>query len=370
MPSPDRFPGVAPPPPPAAADLVRTRLLYLPDEGEIGDQAAPRRAFARLADEGRLAAYEAFSFLVEARRDGTGESIRRLLDLVDRFEPTAILWSHPGSFPVTAGLVEGLRARPDPPVIALQDMDAYGLVRGRPGKGTRALARTADVVYVPGTGRLTRVYRRWGARRARLAVHGADSVRFGAPWTPTRERELDVVMIANRSRGRYPGTALPGSRSRVRLAAELQRRHGDRFGLYGSGWEGFPSALGPVDFDRQTDINRRAWVSASWDHYPRIGSYCSNRVPIALLSGVPHVTNHKPGLDTIYPPGSGLFWVRSVRAVADTVDRILAEPVDERLALGRYAEAFARRHRDQEVLTVRLLEDLVALRSADPAPVA
>jgi hypothetical protein len=263
-----------------------------------------------------------------------------------------------------------LRARPDRPVIALQDMDAYGLVRGRPGRGTRTLARTADVVYISGTGPLTRVFRRWGARRIRYAYDGADTVRFGAPWTPTRERELDVVMVANRNRGRFPGTALPGTRSRVRLAAELQRRHGDRFGLYGSGWEGFPSALGPVDFDRQTDINRRAWVSASWDHFPRIGSYCSNRVPISLLSGIPHVTNYNPGLDTIYPPGSGLFWVRSVRAVADTVDRILAEPIDERLALGRYAEAFARRHRDQEELTVRLLEDLVALRSADPAPVA
>jgi hypothetical protein len=345
--------------------LGRTRLLYLPDEEHEGDQVGPRYAYARLAAEGRLTGYEAFSFLVEANRTGADDAARRLVERAQRFEPTIILWCHPVGFPITGALVDALRRVPSQPTIVLQEMDPFGFVRCRPRRGLRVLARRADVVYLSGTGPLTRVFQLAGARRIRYALDGADHVRFGTPWSPPAEREFDVVMIANRNRGRYPGTALPGARRRARLAAALQRRHGRRFGLFGDGWSGFTSWRGPVAFDQQGETNRRAWVSASWDHLPSIQRYCSNRVPISLLSGIPHVTNHNEGIDQLYPPGSGVFWGRSVSEVADAVGVVLASPVPDLLALGEQASAFARTHRCQESLAERLLEDVVTLRASD-----
>ena len=43
------------------------RLFYLPNEGAEGDQVGPRRAFERFHAEGRLGAYQAYSYLVRAR---------------------------------------------------------------------------------------------------------------------------------------------------------------------------------------------------------------------------------------------------------------------------------------------------------------
>ncbi len=68
------------------------RLLYIPNESIVGDQSGPRGAFEEHLRTGRLEAYDAYSFLVEAKRLG---SWRRMLDdlmqFARAFAPTAIL---------------------------------------------------------------------------------------------------------------------------------------------------------------------------------------------------------------------------------------------------------------------------------------
>jgi hypothetical protein len=226
------------------------------------------------------------------------------------------------------------------------------------------LAKEADLVYLSGTGRLARVFRRAGAARVRYAFDGFDGERFGKPWSPTAQREYDVVMIGQRNRGRIPGSALPGAWRRERLAELLERQYGPRFALYGDGWEGHHSWKGPLAFEDQGEANRSAWVSAMWDHFPAIANYTSNRVPISLASGVPQVTNYRPGYELIYPPGSGLYWGKTVRSVAEMVAVVLAMPRNDLLAIGEHAACFARDHRSQEALMVRLLEDVSAFRAA------
>jgi spore maturation protein CgeB len=101
-----------------------------------------------------------------------------------------------------------------------------------------------------------------------------------------------------------------------------------------------------------------------WDHFPTIANYTSNRVPISLASGVPHVTNYKPGYELIYPPGSGLYWGKTVRSVAEMVAVVLAMPRKDLMTLGECAASFARDHRSEETLMERLVEDVSAFRSA------
>jgi hypothetical protein len=243
-------------------------------------------------------------------------------------------------------------------------MDAWGMVRKRLTPSTRLLTKEADLVYLCGTGSLARVFRRAGAARIRYAFVAADSERFGTPWSPTAQRKYDVVMIGQRNRGRFPGCALPGAWRRERLVELLERQYGPRFALYGDGWEGHLSWKGPLAFEDQGEANRSAWVSVGWDHFPAVGTCTSNRVPISLASGVPHVTHYKPGFELIYPPGSGLYWGKTVRSVAEMVAVVLAMPRKELLAIGEHAACFARDHRSQEALTERLLEDVSAFRSA------
>jgi hypothetical protein len=327
--------------------LENERLLYLPDEAHVGDQVGPRRAFEQLVGDGRLGAYEAFSPDLKEAASVPSEARARLVELAASFQPTIILWSHPGAFPVTRELLLELRSVGSSPTVVLQDMDAWGMLRKRLSTSVRVRAKDANLVYTSRTGSHRRVYRQAGAQRTRYCFDGFDAARFGTPWSPPRERTYDVVMVANRCRGRLPGTALPCALRRARLARLLEQQYGSRFALYGSGWEGYKSWLGPLTFAEQGNANRSAWVSVSWDHFPSISHCTSNRVPISLASGVPHVTNHQAGYEQIYPQGSGLYWGKSVRAVAEMVTVLLAMPKNELLALGESAANLARVHRSR-----------------------
>jgi hypothetical protein len=345
--------------------LTNERLLYLPDEIEIGGQVGPRRAFESLASLGRISGYHAFAPECEARIVGYEETTRRLLETAEAFRPTIILWSHVTTFPVAAALVRQLRNLASQPTLVLQDMDPWGVFRKRLTLSARVLAKEADLVYLSGGSSLAQVFRLAGATRVRYTFDGFDGQRFGTPWSPTAQRDYDVVMIANHNRGRIPGSALPGAYRRARLVELLERQYGPRFALYGHGWAGHPSWKGPLAFEDQGDANRSGWVSASWDYFPAIANYMSNRAPISLASGVPHVTNYQRGYELIYPPGSGLFWGKKVHSVAEMVAVVLAMPRSNLLALGEQAACFAREHRSQEALMVRLLEDVSAFRSSN-----
>lgn len=71
------------------------RLFYLPNEGTEGDQIGPRRAFERALSEGKLGAYQAYSYLV--RDKALGDHRRALEDLLNaarEFAPEVIFVQH------------------------------------------------------------------------------------------------------------------------------------------------------------------------------------------------------------------------------------------------------------------------------------
>ena len=90
----------------------------------------------------------------------------------------------------------------------------------------------------------------------------------------------------------------------------MRRRFGAGFQLYGGGWpRGW--TRGPIPYRSQAEVVRSARVMVNWDHYPCTADYASDRLPIALLAGRPHVTTAHPGM--AWAPGEevGLFQAKS-----------------------------------------------------------
>lgn len=340
------------------------RLLYLPNEPTPGWQAGPREALATLQRDGTLAALEIYSFL----QAPPAVALRGILETARRFEPDAVLFTRIGEFPVTADWFRALKAVRGRPLLAYLDGDVYGRVFKRLSPGMRDLCQNVDVCFLCGLGSNAALFERLGARRIVYARNSASATRFGGPWTPTPDRELDVVMLANRHKSRHalqnklPFARMPGIHEREQLVLRLSKLFGSRFAVFGIGWEGFACARGPVPFDRQHEVIQRSWLSVGYNHFPKTPLYFSDRLPIALLAGVAHVVNYHPGYETLFENGRELMWGRGVDGVFEAVRFALGRRRAFLRDLGARGRAYALANLTEDVVYRELIDVLAAAR--------
>jgi spore maturation protein CgeB len=213
-----------------------------------------------------------------------------------------------------------------------------------------------------------------GARRVTLMPNGYCQVRFNTDLDPAQyDPEFDVVMIGNQWRNRNPTHFMFYARmQRYRQVAALFKRYGKRFGLFGQGWEGVPGALGPIAYDQQVAVMRRARVVVGAFPHSAMNYYTSDRAQIAMRSGIPYVEFYMPRMEKLHVDGEDWHLVRGIRGMLAQCNRLLHMDDSERLAMGANAAAHAvaghsqyHRHR----LMVAIIRQVrAAILAGTPAP--
>jgi hypothetical protein len=83
-------------------------------------------------------------------------------------------------------------------------------------------------------------------------------------------------------------------------------------------------------------------VSANWDHWPRMSDYSSDRLPISLISGRPHVTTRHTGCEWLPGEDEGLLQELSPKLVHDRVRNLLELDPVVTYRMGVEAHSWAR----------------------------
>jgi hypothetical protein len=343
------------------------RLLYLPNEPVSGWQVGARTALAGLQRSGALSDLQIYSFLQRPPE----LALEEILALCERTAPDAVLFTKIGDFPVGDAWLRALRRTPSAPLIIYYDGDLYGRIFKRPNAEIRAMCRHADLVLLCGLGAHARQFEAAGARRIGYLPHNASLVQFGAGWTPTAERAHDVIVIGNRIRGRFsiqdriPWARMPGVSAREQLVRRLGAVFGPRFAVYGTGWGGFIGDRGPVAFAHQHEVLRDSWLSVGYDHFPGTPLYFSDRLPIALMSGVAHAVHYHPGYESLFQPGRELLWAHSVEGLVELARDALGRGPDYLDALGARGRAFAQDRLTSEAVFTEVVATIARLRVGD-----
>lgn len=331
------------------------RWFYVPNENMEGDQVGPRMAFEKLHQEGVFSAYKAYSYLVRGKSASSHQdALNEFIASASDFAPDVIFIQHPtNGYPMDRAFLQNLKAIPSKPKLVLFEADPYGQFIKKMNATLRAVIAETDICFLVGTGTVAEMAREAGASKVRFAPHSYDSQRFGTPWTPTLSRRFDAVMIANLTcLKRIPWLFLPGGRNRKLTARAIHGHLGDRFAVYGGGqgWKGEPYCKGRIDFDKQGEAIRDAWMSVNWGQFDEISMYASDRLPISLACGVPHITNYQPGYEHVFDRIPGLFVVRSPNEALDVALYILSLSVERRNELGFLAAEYAHQHLEATVV--------------------
>jgi len=331
------------------------KLLHLPNDPHLDNpatrQSGPRDAFERLQSEGILSSYETILFLAEYRQSRDAKGIQRtILDSVAKMQPDIIYWHHISEFPVDQVFMDRLREVSERSLLVYHEGDPFGRFRHPISSQMRVILSNADLVFSVGLGFLAEVLRKGGAKDLRHLPHVYDARRFGHGWDYTHNRAYKVSMIASNWPGRMPGMYMPGGRKRAALAKKMTDVFGTDFALYGRGWSNLVSARGTVPFDQQEAAIRNSWVTVNWDHFDEYAYYFSDRLPISLAAGVPHVTTYHRGYEDIFVGCPGLYFARSVDEMVAKVDWLLSKTQTQLSEEGRAAHEWIKAKLEADVV--------------------
>jgi hypothetical protein len=318
------------------------KVLYLPNEGSLlveEGQVGGRAAFNEMAQDGTIRELKIYSFLAEynARQKNAGESHRELLEVVKGFQPDVIFWQHPYGYPISDDLLSAIRGCGSAPLLAFHEGDPFDRYYKIISSELETLYRNCDVFFTIGLGEAQRLF-----NRIRVHPHFYfspsifDRERVGTepPRLETLGSRYDAVMIGTigtRIRGFY---MQPYSKMRIKLAREMVRIFGDRFAVFGGGWPADVNCAGLLHYSKQAATIQTSRMSLMWDLYPEYTFYFSDRLPIALGSGVPFVTNRRKGFDVVLAGAPGLYLGDTIEDLVDIAVYLRGLPLEEIHAIG------------------------------------
>ncbi|GAB4470766.1 MAG: hypothetical protein OHK0057_13730 [Thermoflexibacter sp.] len=337
------------------------KLLYLPNESALDNkrmQIGARKAFQKLLEKGELSELEIFSYIFETKQHGLEASKGKIIQLVEQFQPNIIFWQHVEHFDITEDFIGKIKNTASKPKLVYHEADPYTRHIKKINGNMKIMFRNSDAVFMVGIGIFAELAREAGAKRVYFSPHNFDNIRSGTDWTPTLQRENDLVMIAN-AMGyvRIPGRYFPGSQHRKELGKKLSKLFRKRFALYGKGWQGLEASRGQLPFDQQENAIRSAWVSINWDHFDEVPFYFSNRLPISLAAGVPHITSWHPGYDIIFKEcKGGLYTAKTVDEAVEIAQYLLSQPKEFLIEEGQKGKDFVFKHLEADIVYSNIIK--------------
>jgi len=336
-------------------------LLYLPNEKGSTKQLGERTTFAELEREGEIRELGVYSFLADYLKDrDSHRAHRELLDVVTAFKPDILYWQHPVRYPLDISLIREVRRRAGNPLIVYDEGDPFDSFYKRVWESEISLYRECDVFFTTALGAQRRLF-----ENLRLHPHFYHCPSFfiaeraGPPPVPELVgSKLDAVMIGSISH-RLKVLKHPGSAERIALARALTRSFGNGFATFGNGWPAGTNCNGLLNYLQQTPTIQSARMSVIWENFPQHTFYFSDRLPISMASGIPHITSRRPGYDILLADAPGLFLADTVQEAVDIATYLRSQPIQRIVELGLAARKWVFAHFESDIVVRRAFRTCV-----------
>ncbi len=318
-------------------------LLFL--NGFEGCQTGIEDGFKHILNLGKITELKWFYFEDFANKNSLLESRNSMLQIASELQPNLIVFFHTGSFPFNYEFISQLKNLKSTPVLVYDEGDMYGTWAKPISRQMKIILRNVDIVSIRGLGRFYNQIRRLNKNIIYTPNHN-DLARFDNQSHNDAKRNFDLVLMANAVRPKFFSfiRRMPGAKEREKFIKILGKFFPKKLKIYGNGWDGFIGKQGPIDFYQQNEIFKRNWITVSFEHYPKIPFFFSNRIPIALSNGSLVVCNHHEGYEKLFPNNDFIYFFKDNSEAIDIINFLLSLKEEDLRIKSLNARKFALKH--------------------------
>jgi spore maturation protein CgeB len=267
--------------------------------------------------------------------------LNEIINISKNFQPDLILWMHTDKFKITSEAIKELKGLESKPVMGYWDGDLYQSPYRPVPNELLNLCSACDVVFAQGFGEMTEKMKSKGCRDIRFVPAFGDEKRFFP--VPNENKEYDVVMIGNNITSRNPfRITMDGTKLRKQIVNEFCKNYKNKFAVFGNNWKG-NCARGPINNLEQHRVYSKSKVTISINNSSG-KYYFSDRLPIAMLSGIPIIQNFEEGFDKLFKKCNSIIFFKRLEEGIEKASELLLKPQEELNEIGNNLNIYAKKY--------------------------
>jgi hypothetical protein len=323
-------------------------LLFL--NGPNSCQESVEDGFNHCVTEGILYKVDFFYYEDYAKTRSIDNAIIKMFDLVKSLMPDLIILFHFRNFQINKTFFEKIKSIAPHSKIVYDEGDMYGGIFKPITSTMKICMRAADVISIRGLGCW---YDKVSSFKKKVIYtpHCASLNRITDKIELKSNKSKKSILIGNSVYTLFKGlNFLPGSRGRVKLVKALTRSLGNRFSVYGSGWNKFKSNRGQIPFQQQAQVCNDNWVQVAYEHYPGVSYYFSDRLPIALSCGQIYICHFHEGYDQIFKGCDFIYFFKTSQEAIDIINYLFSLDENALMEKSNRARHFAQQYFHPKVI--------------------
>lgn len=321
------------------------KVLFLSQGKEILDHPGWHDALVQLKKENKISDFLNIPYYGYVESHGWDGFYRKVISLCteSNYDLIYLHYFHKKGVPSPKNCIQTIKALNNNPIVITSSGDPWSdnWMRNDFPDNIKEASKYADITFSTQMGKAADKMKSWGAKNIVYTPNSMCQVRFKANEVDLENHnfEYDVVFVGSNNTARLFNPISQswwGNKKRQYLVKKLNKKFGDKLGLFGNRWN-YSNALGPIPFNKQQDAYQKGRIVVGANPISHSDYYSSNRLFFEVASGIPTVELSVPRLDNVLRNEDHCYFASNIDELIHKCEELLAS--DPQLLYQKSAQA-------------------------------
>ena len=255
------------------------------------------------------------------KKNGMEEGINQLLKQVKENNINILFLFHVGNISFKPIHLKNIYSLNPNIKIIYDEGDMYGGIAKRINSSMINVLKNVDAVSVRGLGNWYNKCKKY-CKRVYYMPH-INSL-------PISKNNFDLPInknscfVGNKVQSRLGNLfRLPGAYRREKFVRFLDKSI-NNLSIFGNGWDNLKNSKGSLKFEDQNDVYKNYTFHFSYEHYPDVPLYWSDRMPISLMRGQIYISHENPLNSLVFKNFNGVYFFNNFQEAIDIYNFLIS----------------------------------------------